>query len=173
MNDHRQQEFDPEEYRAVEELKRRVQQTRNPDMPLPAAYWTNLRVRTNKRIDDATSARALSISWAARVAIPGVVAILFFYIGLHYYVPETRSSEGELASFVNTLPEDTVDSILLDSQTVDATSSTDEVANDIFDFSTEQIREYFLAAGNPQPVVETMSDSDVSMLLASLDTKVH
>src|SRR5512141_561288 len=55
--------------------------------PISDAYWQNLIIRTNQRVDAAASAKAISISWAARVAIPGVVAIVSFLIALQYYVP--------------------------------------------------------------------------------------
>lgn len=138
---------------------------------MPQTYWANLLVRTNARIDDATSAKALSISWAARVAIPGVVAIIFFFIGLHYYVPEVPSRSGALATFVNMLPEAAVDSVLAEPDWYSTAPSGAEVATDIFEFSNDQISDYLLAAGNTQLAVEGLSDTDVSSLLSALDAK--
>ena len=164
---------DFDERRAVEELKTRLRSLHEPHPVLPYSYWSNLLVRTNDRIDNATSVRAISISWAARVAIPGVVAILFFFIGLHYYVPDRPKSENSVTSMVNTLPQEAVDSILSDPERLGTSLSVGDVSPDIFQFSTEQISDYLLAAGGAQTVVENMSDNEVATLLSALDTRVH
>ncbi|HMK38239.1 MAG TPA: hypothetical protein VK569_02785, partial [Bacteroidota bacterium] len=53
------------------EIRQLAGSTGDGKAPGPSdAYWQNLVVKINARIDDATSAKALSISWAARVAIP-------------------------------------------------------------------------------------------------------
>src|SRR5512140_166025 len=68
-------------------------------IPAPSpVYWQNLIVHTNERIDRETSGKALSIHWALRVAFPGVLAIISFFIGLHYYVPEKVEKEESLAA---------------------------------------------------------------------------
>ena len=164
---------DPEELRALEALKLQLEQAADRETEIPPAYWTNLLSRTNKRVDDATSAKALSISWAARVAIPGVVAILFFFIGLHYYVPEVPKKEGSIASLVSTLPEETVDSMLTEPERLTTSMFASDVSADIFQFTSDQIDDYFLANGNTQTAVEGMSDSDLAALLSALDNKMQ
>ena len=78
---------------------------------LPDAYWHNLIIRTNRQIDDASGAKAISLSWAARVAIPGVLAVLSFLIGLRYYVPERHPEQHSLTDAVMLLPGPVLDSI--------------------------------------------------------------
>ena len=162
---------DFDERLAVEELKRELQQFGERPDAVPQTYWPGLLVRTNQRIDDATSAKALSISWAARVAITGVVAILFFFIGLHYYVPEVTKKGGSVASLINMLPEETVDSILVEPERLSSSLSARDVPSDIFQFSTEQITEYLVATGKAQTAVDNLSDTDVAALLSVLDAK--
>jgi hypothetical protein len=162
---------DFDEQRAVEELKTQLEQLGEHPDAVPQTYWPSLLVRTNWRIDDATSAKALSISWAARVAIPGVVAILFFFIGLHYYVPEMVKKESSVASLINMLPEETVDSILVEPERLSTSLSAREVSSDIFQFSADQITEYLVATGNAQTTVDNMSDADIAALLSALDAK--
>jgi hypothetical protein len=158
---------DDEENRLVEELKKQIVQV--PDVP--QTYFANLLVKTNYRIDEATSAKAISISWAARVAIPGVVAILFFFIGLHYYVPQTPTHESSVTSLVTSLPEDAVDSLLVEPERLDQSLSVRDVQADIFQFSSDQISEYLVATGYPQTAVESLSENEVAALLHALNTK--
>ena len=156
---------------AVAQLRMRVEQLHNEPVPISRTYWANLLVRTNQRIDEASSAKAISISWAARVAIPGVVAILFFFIGLHYYVPEQPKKESSVASLVNTLPQEAVDSMLAHPEQLGTSFSTADLSTEIFQFSGEQITEYLAANGNHELLVENMNDAEVSTLLAALDAK--
>src|SRR5512141_244690 len=79
----------------------------------PPVYWQNLIVRTNERIDHETSGKTLSIHWALRVAMPGVLAIISFFIGMHYYAPEKPEAEESLAAVILSLPGQTVDSLLV------------------------------------------------------------
>jgi hypothetical protein len=158
-----------DEQQALEGLKEYLAGAHDVPGNLPAAHWANLIVKTNQRIDEATSAKALSISWAARVAIPGVVAILFFFIGLHYYAPNLSPREGSVASLINTLPVTAVDSILVNPEGLDVNLSEEDVSTDIFQFSSDQISEYLVVKGNMQTAVDVLDDSDVAVLLAALD----
>ena len=162
---------DFDERQAAEGLKRQLGQLGERPAVVPQTYWPNLLVRTNQRIDEATSAKALSISWAARVAIPGVVAILFFFIGLHYYVPESSKKESSMASLIDMLPDDAVDSLLVEPDRLSTSLSAHEMSSDIFQFSADQISEYLVATGNAQTAVDNMSDADVAALLSALSTK--
>jgi hypothetical protein len=156
---------------AVAALQQRLAQLHDSPVVLSQTYWANLLVRTNQQIDEASSAKAISISWAARVAIPGVVAILFFFIGLHYYVPDLPKKETSVASMVNTLPQDAVDSLLVHPEQIGASLSSVEMSSDIFQFSSEQLTDYLAVIGNHEALVETLNDSEVAALLVVLDSK--
>jgi hypothetical protein len=134
----------------------------------PDAYWQNLIVRINGRIDEATSGKALSISWAARVAIPGVVAIISFLVGLHYYVPGASSREPTVAEVVLSLPPATMDSLLADPSRADPSLSVEDVATDVFVFSRQQIAEYFIDNGNAGAAIDGFSDREAGTVLAVL-----
>ena len=134
----------------------------------PDAYWQNFVVRANARIDGATSGRALSISWAARVAIPGVVAIASFLIALHFYVPEPPKASETVGAVVLSLPSSAMDSLLADPARIDASLSVAETGPDVFQVPGEQIAEYLVAHGNATAAMEGMSDGETSELLAVL-----
>src|SRR4030042_6452064 len=89
---------DGQEQQAVEELRQALRQTDlSPEHAPSEPYWSNLLVRTNERIDHATSGKAISLSWAARVALPGVITIIFFFVALrYYYEPEPSGSHTPL-----------------------------------------------------------------------------
>ncbi len=131
----------------------------------PDAYWQNLVVKTNRKIDDATSGKALSISWAARVAIPGVVAIVSFLVGLHYYVPDASRHGPSVADVVLGLPPATIDSLLVDPSGEDPSLSVEDVGADVFVFSRQQIAEYLIDNGNPGAAVEGISDREANTVL--------
>jgi len=136
----------------------------------PDQYWQNLILRTNARIDDATGGRALSISWAARVAIPGVIAVVSFLIALHYYVPETPNNEVSVSSVVLSLPSAAIDSILQDPSHVDPILSVADVGGDVLDVSREQIVDYLIASGNATAAMEGLTDREAQDLFAVLST---
>ena len=165
------QRSDEDELQAVNVLRLRVLQLQEKPVPPARTYWANLLVRTNRRIDDATSAKAISISWAARVAIPGMVAILFFFIGLHYYAPDLSDKDTSVLSLVKSLPQDAVDSLLTHPERLETTLSVADVPSDIFQFSGDQITEYLAAHGNEQLLMENLNDAEVSSLLAALDAR--
>lgn len=134
----------------------------------PDPYWQNLIVRINRRIDDATSGKALSISWAARVAIPGVVAIVSFLVGLHYLVPDASRHEPSVADVVLALPPAAIDSLLIDPSRADPSLSVADVATDVFVFSRQQIADYLIDNGNPGAAVDEIPDGEATMVLAEL-----
>ena len=171
---HREESFpvwDFDEHRAASELKTQLEHLGEQPLSVPSTFWPRHLVRTNRRIDDATSAKARSISWAARVAIPGVVAILFFFIGLHYYVPKVSKKESSISSLINTLPDEAVDSILVEPGRLGTSFSAREVSSEVFQFSTEQITDYLVATGSAQTALDNMSDTDIAELLSALDAK--
>jgi hypothetical protein len=134
-------------------------------------YWSNLLVRTNERLDAAASGKAISLSWVFRVALPGVVAILFFFIGLHYYLPVKPVTQGSIRSVVASLPEADLDSVLADPSRFHESLSVADLGENVFDVSSAQIREYFLQAGETQNALESLTDEQLSDVLATLDQK--
>jgi hypothetical protein len=140
------------------------------DAQPPDPYWQNLPVRINARIDGATSGKALSIAWAARVAIPGVVAIVSFLIGLHYYVPEPPRTIVSVESVVLSLPPTAIDSLLMDPGRADPSLTLREIGVDVFNVSREQITDYLVASGNTTAAVEELTERETSALLAALGT---
>lgn len=133
------------------------------------AYFASLIVKTNEKIDYVTSGRALSISWLARVAVPGVVAILFFFIGLHYYVPAPARKSTTIADAVKALPSDQLDSLLL-SSSLNGRSQA-EWYPDMFSVKNEYLVEYFVASEHPATVLETLSDQQLKEVAAILESK--
>jgi len=142
------------------------------DQPLPAApaepYWQNLMIRTNARLDRASSGRALSFSWAARVAVPGVVAITFFLIALHYYAPEPYTAQKSIREILLSLPPQTVDSLLVDPSQVSETMTVADVSPDVFRVGSDQIVDYLLDQGEPAALVEAIPDTQADDLLGVL-----
>jgi hypothetical protein len=138
--------------------------------PVPDSYWQNLIVKVNARIDTATSGKALSISWAARVAIPGVVAIVSFLVGLHYIVRDAAKREPSVADVILSLPPAAIDSLLIDPSRADPSLSVEDVATDVFVFSRQQIAEYLIDNGNPGAAVDGVSDGEASTILAVLSS---
>ena len=143
------------------------------DSAQPAAsspYWQNLIVRTNEQIDAATSTRALSISWAARVAIPGVVAIISFFVGLHYYVPQEPNLHSTITRLILELPAQTVDSLLTEPSQVSESMSIVDLNPDVFSAPADQIAEYLIENGGASSLVESIPDKQAEELLVALST---
>jgi hypothetical protein len=136
----------------------------------PDAYWQNLILRTNARIDEATSGKAIMMSWFARVAVPGVVAILSFVVGLHYYAPESPNQRSSLTAVVLSLPGRTMDSLLLDPSQLASSLSVQDVGTDPFDLPKEQIADYFIETGKATSLLEGLTDQQVSDVLTILGT---
>jgi len=154
----------------VEEIKTLASQSPDPGRTeRPAAYWANLLVRTNQRIDDATSTRALSISWAARVAIPGVVAVLCFVFALHYYAPERPELAASLNSVVQTLPDQTVDSLLVaGAGQGEGALPAMGIGDEILQVSREQVADYMIDNGRETQLIEAMDDQQADAFLNAL-----
>lgn len=151
--------------KALETQAGGVERQRPPD-----AYWSNLLIRTNQRIDEATSGKALSISWALRVALPGVLAIVSFLIGLHYYVPDEPVPANSLYALVQAMPDSSVDSLLVQTGNFDNAVAADALYSESSELPPEQIADYFIMNGGTSTVLETMNDQQVNALLATLYT---
>jgi len=160
---------DPDELKAVEEVKALLSRRGvGSESAPPDMYWPNHIIRTNRAIDAASGGKAISISWAARVAIPGVIAILFFFIGLHYYVPQEAKDQNTLASVVLSLSEETIDSLLLEPEHLTENITAGEFHGEMFRLSDAQISEYFVTTGNVQILLEAMEPQQVNNLLLAL-----
>lgn len=136
----------------------------------PGSYWANLLVRTNRRIDDQTSGKALSLSWAARVAIPGVVAIISFFVALHYYVPDSARPSTVVGPILTSLNEQELDSLLVADDFYHTMVSDPIVGNRLFDVAADQASDYLLSLGRESTVLEAFSDNQVDELLAALSS---
>jgi hypothetical protein len=154
--------------RSIRELSLLSEPT-GSDAP-PGAYWSNLLVRTNQRIDEASSGKAITISWAARVAIPGVIAIVSFLVGLHYYAPYKAGNEPSLQAVVLSLPPPAVDTILLDPSRVGASVTTADMAIDPFEVTQKEMSEYIIAEGVVSDAASLLSDDQMTEVLALLST---
>jgi len=163
----RAQITDEAEERLAAEIRELSRGAQGPAVP-PDAYWQNVIVRVNATIDRATSGRALSISWAARVAIPGVVAIVSFLVGLHYYAPDALHHEPTVSEVLLSLPASSVDSLLVDPSRVDPSLTVEDVGPDVFVFSRDQIAEYFLDNGNPSDAVDGIPEREANTVFAVL-----
>lgn len=160
------------EQAAAQTLRELVSQSDQSMEGTPSeTYFANLLVKTNGTIDQVTSGKALSISWLARVAVPGVVAILFFFIGLHYYVPDSSGGQTSIADAVKSLPAEVVDSLLLEASAEGSLSPN--IQSEIFTVSDDQLAEYFYASENPFSVLETMPDQQVKEVASILESRVR
>lgn len=162
----RQKIADQDEQRSSEELRSALQSKGGYD-PLepPDNYWSSMLVHVNEQLDSATSGKALSLSWAARVAIPGVVAIISFYIGLHYYVPEQATQQTAAMPILASLLQSEIDSLLVEQSLTDAAGYGHET---VFSISGEEAAQYCISTGEPSLAFEILSDAQVDKLLTTL-----
>ncbi len=163
--------IDDREERRLEEEITRLSGSRAPSAPPSDTYWANLLVRTNRRIDEATSPKALTISRAARVAIPGVLAILSFLVGVRYFVPLRVQTAAPLKAVVLALPESAVDTILAHPYRVSTSLSVADLDVDPFPFQNEDLAEYLIASGSIPTVTETLNDDQVTEVLTILGSE--
>ena len=152
------------------EALRRLAGSAPPVSTRPDAYWHNLIIRTNSRIDEATSPKALTISWALRVALPGVLAIASFMIGLRYFVPNNRGGALPLQAVVLSMPDRAVDTLLADPSRLNAGLSIADLDVDPFDLPNEDLAEYLIASGSVSMVTESLNDDQVTEVLTVLGT---
>ncbi|MEO8168399.1 MAG: hypothetical protein ABI623_09135, partial [bacterium] len=158
---------DAQEREAVEAITELSRMGGSPEQPEPSSvYFSSLMVRTNNTIDRVTSGKALSMSWLARVAVPGVVAILFFFIGLHYYVPQKQSNS--VAEVVKSLSDEEIDSLAV----VDIShGSTSGLQHDPFDVSSDQLAEFYVSSISPTLVMESLSEQQQKEVAAILEAR--
>lgn len=135
---------------------------------VPREFWSSLRVRTNERIDLASSGRAITLSWAARVAIPGVVALLSFLVGLHYYAPLPSSASSSLAGVLDEFPPQAIDSLMWSYATGGDSIDADIVYPAVFEAESDEIATYLVDAGTTVDVSEFLDEQDVDRILQSM-----
>lgn len=136
---------------------------------LPDPVRSAMLVRTNERIDRATSGRALSLSWAVRVAVPGVVAIIAFFVGLHYYGTPASREPGGMVPFLSDLTDGALDSLMELHAVIDSTALADHAGDGLFDIPGDLAADYLLAT-DPDLVAETLDEQQVQQVLTALTT---
>ncbi|MCC6397605.1 MAG: hypothetical protein IT282_11360 [Bacteroidetes bacterium] len=143
-----------------------------PPQPPDPAYWQNLPIRMNRILDEATSGKAISLSWAARVAIPGIVAILSFLIGLRYYAPESGNSVKSLREVTLALPPSAVDSLSVASLTTTDTMFAATVEKDILEVPTDDAREYYIEHTGTSTLVSDLTEQELREVLVALSSHI-
>lgn len=159
--------YDEEERREKERLDA-ILRARGYEGPsrLSDAARAALLVRTNERIDRAASGRALSLSWAVRVAVPGVVAIVAFFIGLHYYGTPVPREPSALLPILSALPAPALDSLMDAHAVVDSDAFNDQAG--MFEIRGDAATEYLLHTYRVDLVAETLNDQQVEEILTRL-----
>jgi hypothetical protein len=157
-----------EEERALEASVRELSRGQVETPPPADAYWQNLAIRINKRVDEATSGKAISLSWAARVAIPGVVAVLSFLIGLRYYAPDRPVTPASLVEATSMLPSATVDSLVASSLSVAETAPDETITGWVLAVPHDMASDYLCEYGGTSVLLGDLSETEVKHLLLAL-----
>lgn len=158
------------EREAVDAVRRLAQESGDASRQAPSeTHFANLIVKTNEKIDYVTSGKALSISWLARVAVPGVVAILFFFIGLHYYAPDNLQTGSSVAEAMKSFSSDDLDSLVVSSASENSLTTSD-LRPDLFNVSNEQLSEYYVASQSPAAVLEELTEQQQMEVAAILES---
>ncbi len=157
-----------------EALERSVREMDRAEEGAPPApeFWSRQRVDINRRIDEATSGVALSLSWAARVAIPGVVAVLAFLIGLKYYAPEHTAAESLRQATAALAPAD-IESLYVSSVAVNDTATLSDIERNLHALNRTAAQEYYVENALTSTLVEDLSDQEVHEVLAALSSVEH
>jgi hypothetical protein len=156
--------------RAERALEEEIRSQAGPSPAGPAEpFWQNLLVRTNYRIDDVASGKGITISWAARVAIPGVVAIIAFLVGLHYYVPELTAERERLGDILRVMS-DSAQVNLMDRYSIPAEDLSARAAEGVFDVPVTQAQAYYLETADLSSLGDLLSDEQVSTVLTVLES---
>jgi|WetSurMetagenome_2_1015567.scaffolds.fasta_scaffold53743_3 hypothetical protein len=125
-------------------------------------------VRTNERIDRATSGRALSLSWAMRVAVPGAVAIVAFFIGLHYYSNPVPPATAGLTPILSEFNDGALDSLMAAHAVLDTTELMGDTQGSWFDIPGDLAADYLLSTDRTGIVAESLQDNELDDVLAVL-----
>jgi hypothetical protein len=164
---------DEQEQRAADELRQALRQADLPPEHVPSeTYWSNLLVHTNERIDHATSGKAISLSWAARVALPGIITIVFFFVALrYYYEPGQSGSNASLVAVVASLPGGVIDSLAVQATSSGLSVPTADLDQSFMQPSDDQLADYLIARGNFGVALEAMEDEQIREVLATLGSQ--
>ena len=135
---------------------------------LPDALRNAMIVRTNEKIDRLSSGRALSLSWAARVAIPGVVAIIAFFTALHYYGTPQPERGNEVAPLITGLADTQMDSLFDVAGLGDSAAVLAAAGAGLFDVSSDGAADYLMENDRSAVVLESLSDAEVDRVIAAL-----
>ncbi len=138
---------------------------------LPDAVRNNLLVRTNREIDRVSSGRAISLSWAARVAIPGVVAIIAFFTALHYYGTPTPQRPSTLTPLISGISDSGLDSLLAEPAVTDSSLVLAAAGDDLFSVPGDLAAEYLMSGDRTSVVLQTMSDKQIDEVMAILSSE--
>jgi len=134
-------------------------------------YWQNLIVLTNGRIDGVASGKAISLSWVARVALPGAIAILFFFIGLHYYTPEAIRPQVSVSDLVTGFSESSQDSLYAYLVTTGSDPlPASGLYGDSYDPDAVDVEQYVLSSGNTEILIESLSEEQLQDLVSILQS---
>ncbi len=167
----RQEIGDHEEQQAADSLRALLRERNVPPVAQPdPAFFSRLIVQTNQQIDGMTSGKAISLSWAARVAIPGVVAIISFFIALYYYTPPQPAGDNSMVPMLGALSTETIDSLLVENSSLTDVSFA-VLGVDVFDVSGDEAVEYLIASGNMADVMETMDTQQMDQVLTILGSR--
>jgi hypothetical protein len=105
------------------------------------------------------------------VAIPGVVAILSFLVGLQYLVPMHVQEVSPLKAVVMSMGERAVDTLLSDPSRTGASLSLADLGVDPFAVPKEELAEYLIASANVGTVTESLNDEQITDVLTILGTR--
>jgi hypothetical protein len=162
---------DDDERQAVDDLASTLRNHGYAGNPrLPDELRNALLVRTNAEIDRLSSGRALSVSWAARVAIPGVVAIISFFTALHYYGTPAPGTSNGVAPLIAGLPEAQLDSLMEVEGIGDSSVVFAAAGSGLFDIPSDVAADYLLETDRTAVVLEALTDTQVEEVLATLGT---
>ena len=164
----KQTQTEATERELADEIRRIDREDTSRRAGLSDAYWQNLLIRTNARIDEVSSPRALGLSWLLRVALPGVFAVLSFVIALHYYVPTRPTRDADIVRALQALPPTAIDSMTAAGAGSGEMMNAAELSDAALAVSGDQIEDFFLETGNESQVVETMGDTQAHAFLDAL-----
>jgi hypothetical protein len=165
---------DEEERRATDALTSALHERGYQGHPrLPDSLRNGMLVRTNERIDRLSSGRALSLSWAARVAVPGVVAIIAFFTALHYYGTPQPPRGNEVTPLLTGLADSQMDSLFEVAGLADSAAIVAAAGAGLFDVSSDGAADYLLEHDRSALVLESLSDAELDRVLAVLSTTPH
>jgi len=102
------------------------------------------------------------------VAIPGVVAVLSFLIGLRYYAPDRPATSASLVEATSTLPAATVDSLVASSLTAADTAPDEAITGWVISVPHDMASDYLCEYEGTSMLLGDLSDTEVKHLLLAL-----